>query len=558
MNLTLSKRALAGLPLVIALAGCAPSHDTGKPLQQQTPASHVAMELPAAVKNGWPQSNWWQDYHDPQLNSLIQRALANAPDMQIAEQRIRLAEAQARMSQSSLGPNLDFSADIERQKMSSEGLMGPFATDTDGNTGPWYTNGTFGLTAGWDLDLWGKNRALLKARIGEVKAQVAEEAQTRELLAGSVARLYWQWQTEAAIKNVLTQVKREQNNVVTVDTALYQRGITNSAEGAENDINVSKTDQQLADVAGNMKEIEARLMALTNSQSQALNLHPADLPAVSAQIPSELGYELLARRPDLQVAHWYIEASLSEVDAAKAAFYPDINLMAFLQQDALHLSDLFRHSAQQMGVTAGLTLPIFDSGRLNANLDIASAQNALSIAKYNKAVVDAVNQVAKTASQMETLMAKNQQQQQVEKDAQRMVALAQARMNAGIISGSRVSLAKLPALQERVTALRLRGQWLDASIQLTSALGGGYHQAAKAGIIRRRSSPVSPARAALSRATDYVVCGVCSPDMAFTPPSGNSRHSFFFASRCFSHQCAATTSATARISQIQCFRCASR
>lgn len=388
MNLTLSKRALAGLPLAIALAGCAPSHDIGNPLQQQTPASHIAMELPAAVKNGWPQSNWWQDYHDPQLNSLIQRALANAPDMQIAGQRIKLAEAQARMSQSTLGPNLDFSADIERQKMSSEGLMGPFATDTDGNTGPWYTNGTFGLTAGWDLDLWGKNRALLQARIGEVKAQVAEEAQTRELLASSVARLYWQWQTEAAIKNVLTQMKREQNNVVTVDTALYQRGITNSAEGAENDINVSKTDQQLADVAGSMKEIEARLMALTNNQSQALNLHPADLPA-------------------------------------------------------------------------------------------ASAQNGLSIAKYNKAVVDAVNQVAKTASQVETLMAKNQQQQQVEKDAQRMVALAQARMNAGIISGSRVSLAKLPALQERITALRLRGQWLDASIQLTSALGGGYHQAAK-------------------------------------------------------------------------------
>jgi outer membrane protein TolC len=119
------------------------------------------------------------------------------------------------------------------------------------------------------------------------------------------------------------------------------------------------------------------------------------------------------------------------VDAAKAAFYPDINLMAFLQQDALHLSDLFRHSAQQMGVTAGLTLPIFDSGRLNANLDIASAQNSLSIAQYNKAVVDAVNQVAKTASQVETLMAKSQQQQQVEKDAQRVVDLAQARMAAG-------------------------------------------------------------------------------------------------------------------------------
>lgn len=479
MNLNPSKRVLAGLPLVIALTGCAPSHDTGAPQQQQAPASHVATELPASVKNGWPQENWWQDYRDPQLNGLIQRALANAPDMQIADRRIRLAEAQARMSQANLGPEMDFSANVERQKMSSEGLMGPFATDTDGNTGPWYTNGTFGLTAGWDLDLWGKNRALVKARIGEVKAQMAEQAQTRELLASSVARLYWQWQTEAAVKEVLRQLKDEQNNIVSVDRSLYQRGITNSVEGAQNDINVSKTDQHLADVAGSMKEIEARLMALTNGQSQGLNLRPAPLPAVSTQMPGELGYELLARRPDLQEAHWYIEASLSEVDAAKAAFYPDINLMGFLQQDALHLSDLFRHSAQQMGLSAGLTLPIFDSGRLNASLDIVSEQNKLSVAKYNKAVVDAVNQVAKAASQVETLMEKNQQQQQVEKDARRMVDLAQERMNAGLLPGSKVSMAKLPALEERISALRLHGQWLDASIQLTSALGGGYRQAAK-------------------------------------------------------------------------------
>lgn len=475
MNLTLKKSVLSGLPLFIALAGCAPSHDIGAPAKQQVPASTVSTDLPAAVQNGWPQSNWWQDYHDAQLNSLITRALANSPDMQIADQRIKLAEAQARMSQADLGPEVDFGGNVERQKMSSEGLMGPFATDSDGNTGPWYTNGTFGLTAGWDLDLWGKNRALVQARIGEVKAQLAERAQTRELLSSSVARLYWQWQTEAAIQDVFQQIKNEQNNIVTVDTALLEHGITNSAEGAENDINVSKTDEQLADVAGNMKEIEARLMALTNSQSQSLHLRKTVLPAVASKMPATLGYELLARRPDLQEAHWYIEASLSEIDAAKAAFYPDINLMAFLQQDALHLSDLFRHSAQQMGVTAGLTLPIFDSGRLNANLDIASAQSNLSIAKYNKAVVDAVNQVAKTASQVETLMAKNQQQAQVEKDVQRVVNLAQQRKNAGIISGAKVSVAKLPALQERIGAIRLHGQWIDASIQLTSALGGGYH-----------------------------------------------------------------------------------
>jgi len=454
------------------LAACAPEHASVSPINAQATAASVNTRL---SRTSWPKNEWWKDYNDPQLNSLIAKALNDAPDMQIARQRITLAEAQAKATMAADGPQIDFSADAERQKMSAEGLMGPFAiTDpAAGTTGPWYTNGTFGLTAGWDLDLWGKNRARVEARIGKVNAQKAEMEQTRQLLASSVARLYWEWQTQAAVGEVLAEIKHEQENIIGADRELYQHGITSSVEGVETDINASKTEEQLAGVKGKMKAVEARLQALTNTSSMKLTRHA--LPTAEAALPATLGYELLARRPDLQEAHWYIEASLSEVDAAKAAFYPDVNLMAFLQQDALHLSDLFRSSAQQMGVTAGLTLPIFDSGRLNANLDIAQAQNNLSVANYNKAVVDAVNQVARTASEVETLTAKNQQQQQVEKDAARVVALAQARFSAGIIAGSRVSEAKIPALKEHIATLTLKGQYVDATLQLTSALGGGYH-----------------------------------------------------------------------------------
>ncbi|PQN09846.1 multidrug resistance outer membrane protein MdtQ, partial [Shigella dysenteriae] len=324
------------------------------------------------------------------------------------------------------------------------------------------------------LDIWGKNRAEVTARLGTVKARAAEREQTRQLLAGSVARLYWEWQTQAALNTVLQQIEKEQNTIIATDRQLYQNGITSSVDGVETDINASKTRQQLNDVAGKMKIIEARLSALTNHQTKSLKLKPVALPKVASQLPDELGYSLLAQRADLQAAHWYVESSLSTIDAAKAAFYPDINLMAFLQQDALHLSDLFRHSAQQMGVTAGLTLPIFDSGRLNANLDIAKAESNLSITSYNKAVVEAVNDVARAASQVQTLAEKNQHQAQIERDALRVVGLAQARFNAGIIAGSRVSEARIPALRERANGLLLQGQWLDASIQLTGALGGGY------------------------------------------------------------------------------------
>ncbi|QDK17220.1 multidrug resistance outer membrane protein MdtQ [Leclercia adecarboxylata] len=459
------------LPLSLFLVACASQHDTAASLNQQLPVANIESGL---ATGQWPKNAWWEAFHDPQLTALIVKAQADAPDMQIARQRIALAEAQAKMAMAADGPEVDFSADAERQKMSAEGLMGPFAiTDpAAGTTGPWYTNGTFGLTAGWDLDLWGKNRAQVEARIGKVNAQQAELQQTRQLLATSVARLYWEWQTQAAVGKVLTAIKQEQDNIIRTDRELYQHGITSSVEGVETDINASKTEERLAEVSGNMKAIAARLEALTNTPS--ITLTPQALPAVETKLPASLGYELLARRPDLQEAHWYIEASLHEVDAAKAAFYPDVNLMAFLQQDALHLSDLFRSSAQQMGVTAGLTLPIFDSGRLNANLDIAQAQSNLSIANYNKAVVEAVNQVTRTASEVETLMAKNQHQQSVEADAARVVALAQARYRAGIIAGTRVSEARIPALQEHLAGLTLQGQYIDATLQLTSALGGGY------------------------------------------------------------------------------------
>lgn len=210
-----------------------------------------------------------------------------------------------------------------------------------------------------------------------------------------------------------------------VDKVLYQCGIINFVEGVENDINVSKIDQQLVDVMGMMKEIEVWLMVLINSQSQLLNFKFVSLLMVSVQLLDIFGYELLVCCLDLQVVYWYIEVFLSEMDVVKVVFYLDINLMVFLQQDVLYLSDFFCYLVQQMGVIVGLMLLIFDSGCFNVNLDIVSVQNSLLIVQYNKVVVDVVNQVVKIVSQVEILMVKSQQQQQVEKDVQWVVDLVQ-------------------------------------------------------------------------------------------------------------------------------------
>lgn len=468
--------AAAGVAFMIVLSGCAPMHNDDAPLAQKTPPQQLDTKLPPELAHGWPGSDWWRGYHDSQIDRLVERALKDSPDLAVVQQRIKLAQAQTQMQEASDGPQMDFSANIERQKMSQEGVMGPFAlTDpAAGTTGPYYTNGTFGLTASWDLDLWGKNRSEVEAKVGVMRAKQAEMAQAKQVISANVVRLYWDMQTLLALKDVKQQTLAAQKSIVDVELKLYDEGINSSVDGVENNIDFVKTQQQIDDIDGRINMAKAQLAAITGDAHAAENIKPAPLPEVKSRMPDQIGYELLARRPDLQEAHWYIESSLSSVEAAKAAFYPDVNLGAFLQNDALHLSDLFRGSAQQMGVIGGFTLPIFDSGRLNANLDIVRAESNLSVASYNKAVVGAVNDVTKAASQLNAVAAENEHQLTILKGTQKLKTLARARYKAGLISSARMSAATLPDLSEQAKAIELHGQWLNADVQLVSALGGGY------------------------------------------------------------------------------------
>ncbi len=360
--------------------------------------------------------------------------------------------------------------------MSAEGVMGPFALDDPaaGTTGPWYTNGTFGLQASYDLDLWGKNRAQVESALGVYKARQAELAESELLVSSAVTQIYWDIQTVKALQNILIEVKAQEAIIADTDRKLYNEGIISSLEQTETETQFTKIDEQIDASRGNLLLLRANLQALIGLKTPLPALKTVPLPDVISTLPQNLSYELLARRPDLQAAHWYIDASLSQVDAAKAAFYPEINLMGFLQNDALHLSDLFRGSAQQMGGILGLTLPIFDGGRLNANLSIVQSNSNLNIASYNKAVVNAVTEVTKGITQIQTISDQSAHQTEVVDGDQKIWSLTQMRFQAGLISGVNVAKAKLPLLAEQSKLIELHGRWIDADINLTKSLGGGY------------------------------------------------------------------------------------
>ena len=199
-----------------------------------------------------------------------------------------------------------------------------------------------------------------------------------------------------------------------------------------------------------------------------------------AALPSTLSYELLARRPDLQAMRWYVESSFDRIDAAKAAFYPSFDIKAFFGFDALHLRDLFMHSSQQINLIPGLYLPIFDSGRLNANLRNARTSSDLMIEQYNQAVLNAVRDVASSGSRLESLESQRRLQEGRVAAANYAQQSAEAQYGRGLGSRLVAMQARLPLISEQTALLSIRGQRLAEEIALTKALGGGYVAASKA------------------------------------------------------------------------------
>jgi multidrug efflux system outer membrane protein len=171
---------------------------------------------------------------------------------------------------------------------------------------------------------------------------------------------------------------------------------------------------------------------------------------------------------------WYTQASLRQVDAAKAAFYPSFDIKGFFGFDSLHLEDLLNQSSKQMNLVPGLSLPIFDSGRLNAGLASARAQSNLMIAEYNGSVLNAVREVAQLGIELQGLTQQASLQEAKLKAVSFSMDSAVAHYKHGLTDKVMAMEARLPVLVEEGRTIQIRHQQLTEEISLIRALGGGY------------------------------------------------------------------------------------
>lgn len=478
---------LIGPSGLLALVACAPVPPQGPAPTPRTPA---AAGLAADATTPRPAEQWWREFGDPALDALVERALSDQPSLAVAAARTARAGAAVADRRASARPRLGLEADVGTQRYSEHGIFPP---PIAGSTRDSYTVQVAGA---WEIDFFGRHKAALESALGAERALQAEQQSARTLLATQVVRAWVQLARleedrrlalrHLELRTTMLALTR-QREAAGLDSRLELR----QAEGAlpEARRQIEALDEQRALARNALAALTAQPMATV---STLLETRPPALATLRPPaLPARLGADLLGRRADVVAARWRVEAATQEVTLARAQYMPDLDLVAFAGLNSLGLSRLVEFGSRNLGATAALRLPIFDGGRLDAQLGARHADLSAAVATYDTTVIDAVREAADAAATVQSLQRQRDEQAQVLAAAEGTWAAADERHRAGVGGALPVLGLELQWLQQRRAEAELRARSLEAQAQLMRALGGGY----EADLRQPAAAPAGPAHA---------------------------------------------------------------
>jgi NodT family efflux transporter outer membrane factor (OMF) lipoprotein len=454
--------------LLLSLGACATMPDVA-PQSKPRDAASLGLEAGQAGTTIAVAEQWWREFGDEQLNRLITQALDTSPSLKLAQARLARAHTAFEVAGAASRPQVNASLDATHQRFTQNGLYPPPLAGSIQDTG------ALQLGASWELDFFGKNRAALDAALGQANAARVDAQAARILLASQVARSYFQLlrvdeqlavaQRTLAQREETLQLVRDRVNAG-LDTRLELRQSEGSLPEARLQIEMLQEQAALARNA---------LAALTGQPGTALTLGPTLLSAIktiafSPVIPADL----LGRRADVAAARWRVEAGTQDVANARSQFYPNVNLVAFAGFSSIGLDRLLESSSQQWGVGPAVRLPLFDGGRLRANLRGRTADLDVAIESYNATVIDAVHDVADQIASMQSIARQQTEQLAAQQAAESAYEIAVQRYQAGLGNYLNVLSAETAVLNQRRLAVDLSARSLDTRVLLIRALGGGF------------------------------------------------------------------------------------
>jgi NodT family efflux transporter outer membrane factor (OMF) lipoprotein len=458
---------------LLASAGCAqlPRMDSPPAVKtvEQLGSSNSFAAPDAAT--AWPGDHWWQAYGDPQLNGLIDEALQGAPDLQLAQARLAAASAVVRSAESTQIPEVTGSAAITEEKQSYNWLI-PQQVLPRG----WNDYGLATLNFSWELDFWGKNRSALSAALSDQQAARFEYAETRLLLSTSVAAAYAGLVDLYTLRDNAAETLRLREETVKLFRQRHDFGLETLAS-------VRQVEARRASAEAELRTYDERIGLQRNAIAALLGAGPDRGLAItrpsthfegSTGLPPNLAADLLGRRPDILAARSRTEAAAHRIDEKKAGFYPSVNLLAFVGVQSLGIRNLTTSGSQVGSAGPAVSLPIFNTRRLQGALRGARAEYDAAVATYNATLSQALREVADAATSRKALDG--------ELEASRAAVTAAADAHQIVSKRYEGALATyldvLEAEDELISARRaeaeLETRALILDVSLVRALGGGF------------------------------------------------------------------------------------
>jgi NodT family efflux transporter outer membrane factor (OMF) lipoprotein len=470
------------------LGGCASTAGLSSQGQIASPATLTAEKTFA--KDGsqhvgnWPAADWWHALGDSQLDVLIQEALQASPDLAAAEAHMRQATAATMASDASRAPKLTAQASVQ-------GIRIPGKVLSSTADHEYFTPKILGLNGSYSADLWGGQRATWEAALGRQHAAEIDAKAAQVMVSVDVARSYAQLGYAYAAYDLVQKDAERAQHLLTLTMQRVAAGIDGIGQQRQMEAQVAAIRQRLAQAAHSIESEKIALAVLVGKgpDRAAEITRPAVLQPLVLALPENLPADLLGRRPDIIATRWRVEAAQHDIAASKASFYPSFNLTAAIGLVSFHTDDLISLRSRYYSVAPAISLPIFDGGRLRANLAGSNAEYDIAVAQYNKTLVSALNEVALQIQSAQALTEQESAQQQSVSAAHKAWDMAMQRYRRGIGSYIEALTLEQSVLAAETTLANIHTQQIDTAIQLVHALGGGYTSASQGG-----ASPSAPQR----------------------------------------------------------------
>ncbi|MGA9222955.1 MAG: efflux transporter outer membrane subunit [Pseudomonas graminis] len=457
--------------VAVALGGC--SYGDLKPqssVWQGLKASSKKTLDEAPVSDAhWPEQTWWTAFGDRQLDDMVREALAGNPGVASAAARVRQAQALTGLNQAALAPRVDASFSDTRQRYSANGTAG-------GVSGTWQTLYQTSLGVGYELDFWGKNRAALEGSIGRQRAADVDRYATTLMISSAMVQAYIELQKNYDQIDLAEQVLAQQQSILDLTHRRFAAELDSQVDIKQAQASIPASKATLSALREAVELDQNRLAALMGEgpdRGRSIR-RPAIGEVEPFSIPSRLPAELLGRRPDVVAQRWRVEAAGHEIAVAKAGFYPNVNLAASLGLQSFGFGDFKDSSSRMLGIGPAISLPIFDGGRLRANLASQDAAYDVAVEGYNQTLIDALHDIADQLTSLRWLKERVDQQQQAVQTANDAYDLINRRYGAGLATYIQVLIAQNAALAEQRQLVDLRARGLSLQAGLSRALGGGF------------------------------------------------------------------------------------